>query len=828
MKWNYYIRCLLLVFVSMFAIITVKAQLQPYKSINSGQDDYAVAFRTMQSGSELWITTSRGKDSAVRRSKKIMIAPVGTSGVGEFAVAPLPINQVRNNGKNAQVELDGCPVFSQCDGNYGIMVSNRLLPNGKSAGNDLYEMIAAPNGEWSVKRLDVLNSEFWDDTPALSSDGKFLYFSSDRRSPGRRLTDIFISTKTSSGWSTPIALEGINNTEYSEQTPFMGGDGYLYYATNRSGDYDIWRVEINRTTGMPNGTPSPFDMKGVNQVGSDEGHPLFSPGGEWFLFTSNRSELAKQTKDFDLYQVHAFQPEDTLQLTVLLRTQKVTASGEFEDVTEPQATSVIALDRSSERFTQNTDNRGMTQFVIPRTPTKEPAFDRRLRSIIVRAQEKNPEKQISSVDTLLFDGLCRNRLSHTLIIWDTATYFTTGCRQDFPIVNVQFFVTAYWCPTTLKYQNYTLCGSVFPKPDCKIVESVKPPLPCESNDLYHYKLNYTEPTVEVSRPYGLCADLNEARQHGADYAQKVDSAVTKFIENMEIALRQPCVQRAIRANKPVTIEVVGWTDPRSIDNRCIYTGRDINLMTSFVQLQKIDQKPYISNGILRNGTSFSKSGAGGNQMLSDLRAYYTATMLDSLWQEQLPEYRSLRQRKGALTVVAIGKAISLERGASYGQQRSVNVRIIAEDEDLKESKKIPLPSSSTVVCGDDCLRNQAMTASTRSYSPPKKDITELPKPIISKPMEQPQEVRDAAQPCYTILFHTFISDVDARKLQTEIQSKKFINVRVIPFTELSGRQFFRVLSGCYKTNEAAELVERELPPLLQTLSVECKTMIVQE
>ncbi|MBK9247519.1 MAG: PD40 domain-containing protein [Ignavibacteria bacterium] len=821
---KYFCHACVVILMSMCLEQNAIAQPQPYTSLNSRQDDYAVAFRTVQNRTELWVTTSRGKDSASKRSRKIMMAPVTASGVGEFTALPFPINQSQS-GKSSGIELDGCPIFSQCDGSYGIMVSNRLLPNNKSAGNDLYEIIASASGEWSIKRLDDVNSEFWDDTPALSPDGKFLYFASDRRSPGKRKTDVFVSSRTGSGWSVPVALDIINTSEFSEQTPFVSGDGYLYYATNKSGDYDIWRTRIDRSTGMPVGGASILDMPDVNKPGSDEGQPFYSPSGEWFLFTSNRSGT-KINKDFDVFSIHIPQQDDTLQITVLLRTQKVLQNGEFEDITEPQATRVFAKDNSGNQMIQASNNKGLAQFIIPRVATNEPAFDRRVRSIVVRAHEKNPDKQISSVDTLLYDGFCRLPLTHTLIIWDTATYFTTGCRQDFPIVNVQFFVSAYWCPTTLQFQKYTPCGSILQRPDCKVSEIAKPTLQCESNDVYSYKLRYVEPTVEVSRQYGLCADLNEAKQHGEEYAMKVDSAVSKFVENMEIALRQPCVLRAIRAKKPVTIEVVGWTDPRSIDGRCIYTGRDINLMTSFVKIQESEQKPYISGGILRSGTAFSKSGAGGNQMLSDLRAYYTAAMLDTLWQERIPEYKSLRKQSGALSLIAIGKAVSLERNATYGQQRSVNVRIIAEDDnEVKGSKKIPLPSSSVVVCGEDCIRTQA-------YNSEEKIPTTKVENRISTPITQPIETRanisDRATNCYSILFHTFTSEADAIKLQKEIQSQKFNYVRILTSPSGNGGKNYRVLSDCYDTNDSAELVKRELAPMFQALSVKCKPMIVQE
>ncbi|MFN8359188.1 MAG: hypothetical protein U0264_04675 [Candidatus Kapaibacterium sp.] len=815
------------ILLSLCSAVILTAQPLPYTSLNSGQDDYAVAFRTVQNRTELWVTTSRGKDSATKRARKIMMAPVTASGVGEFTPLPYPINQSQG-GKSAHIQLDGCPVFSQCDGSYGIMVSNRLLPNNKSAGNDLYEITASASGEWSIKRLDSLNSDYWDDTPALSPDGAFLYFSSDRRSPGKRKTDLYVSKHTSTGWSAPVALDVINTAEFSEQTPSASGDGYLYYATNRSGDYDIWRVRLDRATGLPLGSASIVTLPEVNKPGTDEGQPFFSPSGEWFMFTSNRSP-ASTVKDFDVYSVHIPQPADTLELTVLLRTQKVLPGGEFEDITEPQSTTVHAVDNASTAMSQQSNSKGLARFIIPRVATKEPAFDRRVRSIVVRAEEKNPEKQISSVDTLLYDGFCRIPLSHTLIIWDTATYFTTGCRQDFPIVNVQFFVSAYWCPTTLKFQNYTPCGSIFQRPECKIIDAPKPTLPCEGNDVYKYTLRYTEPTVEVSRPYGLCADLNEAKQHGEEYAMKVDSAVSKFVENMEIALRQPCVLRAIRSKKPVTIEVVGWTDPRSIDGRCIYTGRDINLMTSFVQIQGSEQKPYISDGILKSGTAFSKSGAGGNQMLSDLRAYYTAAMLDTLWQERIPEYKSLRQQKGALSVVAIGKAVSLERSATYGQQRSVNVRIIAEDNnEVKGSKKIPLPSSSVVVCGEECIRMQAYSSLETPNASPQQVTPQASAPQAVAVQKHQDIIGKALSSCYSILFHTFPSEADAVKFQKEIQSQKFAYVRILSSPAANGGKNYRVLSDCYETNDSAELVKRELAPMFQVLSVKCKPMIVQE
>lgn len=679
--------------------VALSQKVEPYESLNSPADDYAAIFRSTSAGVECWLTSARGQKSSAR-SRSMLRTGRMVEGVSSLETLPAPVNQPQSPGS---FTLDGCPTFAACNG-WGVFVSNRLV-DGKNFDNDLYE-IHQTAGSWSVTRLETVNSSGWDDTPALSPDGKFLYFSSDRRNPGSRRTDIYLSVRITGGWATPVALDAINTPENSEQTPVLGGDGYLYFATNQTkkGDYDIWRVKIDPTSGLPSGTAAPVPWEDVNREGSDEGHPAFSAGGAWFVFSSNRPAGGSGgVKDFDLYHLKMEEQPDTLVLNVLLHTREFNKDvQEYQDATRPLETIIHLRNQNSQEQQLATTARGSAVYQLPVDPTADPTDDQRLRTVIVHADAPSGQF-ISATDTLLFESVCPGKLTHTLTVWDTAVYYDPRCRLDFPITNVQFFISAYWCPTTRTFAAYTPCTSVFPESDCRTIAAAAEP-PCEDNDIYHYTI--TPAVIDASRRAGLCADLGEATRHGEEYSRAVDSAITKFIENMNAAFRTPCVQRAITRGLPVTVEVVGWTDPDPIDRRCTYTGKTIDFSTSFAQLENTDSKPYIHANKILSGEKFRHANwaadAEGNQLLSDLRAYYTATLLDSLWTEHIPEYKQLKMQGNSLRLLALGKAVSQEKTAK-ARQRSVNVRVSAEvDEEVRRPGLVAKPGRKVVLCGVEC------------------------------------------------------------------------------------------------------------------------------
>lgn len=672
----------------------------PFSALNSRADDYAVAIRETRSGSEVWLTTSR--DLAEPRSRRIWSAR--WNGTGADALEPLP-EPVNRKGSAAEIMLDGCPTFSPCS-DIGIIATNRPDAEGKDRDNDLYQIVPTAGG-WSATRIDAISSPAWDDSPALSPDGRLLYFASDRRSPGSRRTDLFLSVRTAAGWSTPVALDGINTPKYSEQAPSVGADGYLYYTTDQSsgGDYDIWRVKLDPQSGMPVGAGEPVPFPGVNLPGSNEGHPVLSPGGGAFIFSSDRDPNAPgRTKDFDLYwtTLPTASPA-AITLRVQLRTREFNGYvQDFQDVVRNLSADVRVHDLTmGHDGTLHSDTSGLCTIMAAPADASTLPIDPRNHVVTISARPPS-SKYVSATDTLVFGATCTGQFQHTLYLWDTAVYYSPTCDQKFPITNVQFFITGYWCPTTDRYRAYTPCRSVFPEPECATLDIPKPEAPCKDNDLYRYEVRWVKPVVERKLQPGLCIDMREAEQRRGEFARLVDSAVGKFVDNMAVALRVPCVQNAIRMGKPVRVEIEGWTDPRTIRDGCEYTGETIDFNASFIKLEEIEKKHYIKGGILASGTPFQGSGAGGNQLLSDLRAYYTAILLDSIWRETVPEYRALRNNPGMLEVTAIGRAIS-QQNLPMEQQRSVNVRVTTPSLDQQAvAASIPKPGTELRLCGAAC------------------------------------------------------------------------------------------------------------------------------
>jgi len=98
----------------------------------------------------------------------------------------------------------------------------------------LYVSYKDVDGKWSEPQLLPF---FVDDSvnvqqPALSPDGKELYFSADSRETGYGGKDLYVSTRTADGWNTPVNLGASINTPRDEVFPAFGPDGLLYFSSD--------------------------------------------------------------------------------------------------------------------------------------------------------------------------------------------------------------------------------------------------------------------------------------------------------------------------------------------------------------------------------------------------------------------------------------------------------------------------------------------------------------------------------------------------------------------------------------------------------------------
>lgn len=157
-----------------------------------------------------------------------------------------------------------------------------------------YELLEDTGDEviylWSEPAaLDALNTpDGWESQPAISPDGKWLYFAAVRPgttedAQGQPTIDILVSERDSIGdWKLPELLPSPINTPYSDKAPFLHPDGKtLYFASNRTpggGGYDIWMSRLDSTA-------RPTDVNAWSRP-INLGIPLNTEGDEHGLITA--------------------------------------------------------------------------------------------------------------------------------------------------------------------------------------------------------------------------------------------------------------------------------------------------------------------------------------------------------------------------------------------------------------------------------------------------------------------------------------------------------------------------------------------------------------
>lgn len=149
-----------------------------------------------------------------------------------------------------------------------------------------------------VRQPAFINKDYNYAHPALSSDGKTLYFSSDQDG-GMGGMDIYKSEKDESGtWGPAINLGELVNTAGNEVFPFVAADGNLFFSSNGHdglGGLDIYeaRMHNNKPVKLYNmGLPvnSQYDDFGI----------FLEPDGKSGFITSNRQSGGQNDDIYEL------------------------------------------------------------------------------------------------------------------------------------------------------------------------------------------------------------------------------------------------------------------------------------------------------------------------------------------------------------------------------------------------------------------------------------------------------------------------------------------------------------------------------------------------
>jgi outer membrane protein OmpA-like peptidoglycan-associated protein/tetratricopeptide (TPR) repeat protein len=144
------------------------------------------------------------------------------------------------------------------------------------------------NGKWGKLKPFFLNStEYSVGHPALSPDGKTLYFVSDMKG-GSGGTDIYYCTREGEKWSNPANLGPVINTFGNEMFPFVADNGDLYFASDGHPGFGGLDIFVSRMVDGKWTTPKNLGLP-INSSYDDFSYAEYKNTGTG-LFCSNRPE----------------------------------------------------------------------------------------------------------------------------------------------------------------------------------------------------------------------------------------------------------------------------------------------------------------------------------------------------------------------------------------------------------------------------------------------------------------------------------------------------------------------------------------------------------
>lgn len=172
---------------------------------------------------------------------------------------------------------------------------------------DIYSAKKNAEGEWInlLKIENVNNPDSWESQPSISSDGKTLFFVSDRPG-GLGETDIYYSKRNSKGgWQPPQNIGSVINTKNKERSPFIHTDSKtLYFSSNSDDLKTVGGLDIFYSKQKEDGSWAKPKNLGypINSESNDEGF-FVSIDGKTGYFTTDRLKGpgGKDIFAFELY-----------------------------------------------------------------------------------------------------------------------------------------------------------------------------------------------------------------------------------------------------------------------------------------------------------------------------------------------------------------------------------------------------------------------------------------------------------------------------------------------------------------------------------------------
>ncbi len=258
-------------------------EVSPLPAITSMSDDMAPVI--MRDG--LLFSSNRKTNPFLTRKNRegvrlyeLYFAPFNSEGVPGRPVRFAPYLGSDANTGPASVSSDGSVLWFTR--NY---TGGRRLGRRQSNRLGLFTATLS-GGRWTdITAFEYNNPDYNLSYPHLSSDGRYLFFSSDMPG-GSGGYDIYMCEHRDGRWSEPVNLGGEVNSSSADIHPFLHSSGRLYFASDRTGGMgglDIWYSDLaygSWSTPRALGEP-------VNSAADDFAFYAAQGGLEGY-FTSNR------------------------------------------------------------------------------------------------------------------------------------------------------------------------------------------------------------------------------------------------------------------------------------------------------------------------------------------------------------------------------------------------------------------------------------------------------------------------------------------------------------------------------------------------------------
>lgn len=218
-------------------------------------------------------------------------------GFGSGDALPFPFNRAEGEGSPTINLTNDLLIFTQ---RHTVSLQGGSYPN-----YDLYfsEFI---DGDWTEPRPlpgKINRKDTWESQPSLSSDGKVLFFASDRPG-GFGGSDIWFSVRNSDGsWRDPVNIGPAINTSKNERSPFLHTDSRtLYFSSNGHdglGGQDVFysKLDSKDRWSVPKNIGYPINTE------NDEVDFFVSLDGKTGYFSSNNyGEKDWNIYEFELYE----------------------------------------------------------------------------------------------------------------------------------------------------------------------------------------------------------------------------------------------------------------------------------------------------------------------------------------------------------------------------------------------------------------------------------------------------------------------------------------------------------------------------------------------